>query len=128
MKKKQNDPLIKYTKNWIKNNTLSTITKKKEKRKTCNPQPIMRLTALLPPPPTPTTLILALSIDSNEHVTGFKRRRRGFLGFSEIQFLRVVWEIGVGIEEDESSLLGFCRENIDIFLLCIRVLELELGI
>jgi hypothetical protein len=70
--------------------------KEKGKGKTCNPQPIMRLTALFPPPPTPTTLILALSMESKEHETGLKRRRRGSvllqvlnLGFSEIEFLRV---------------------------------------
>lgn len=61
---------------------------------TCNPQPIMRLTALFPPPPTPTTLILALSsVEKEQHVTDAKRRRWGseshvlILGIRETHFL-----------------------------------------
>lgn len=62
----------------------------------------MRLTALLPPPPTPTTLILALSMDEKEQLTGLKRRRGDSvllvvnIGFSEIQFLTAK-------EEEEES-------------------------
>lgn len=60
-----------YGQNMIQN---LVKTMKMEAHPTCNPLPIIRLTALLPPPPTPTTLILADSMGANEQETPKRRR------------------------------------------------------
>ena len=96
---------------------------KMEANSTCNPLPIIRLTALLPPPPTPTTLILADSMGANEQHTPKRRRfqrlprvfleERHFPGAAEESAL---WENPVEMEEEEDEMnsLGFVSWRVAI--------------
>lgn len=93
-----------------------------EANSTCNPLPIIRLTALLPPPPTPTTLILADSMGENEQQTPKRGRFRrvpsvlpeekNFEGAAEEE--SALWENPVEMEGEEMNSLGFVSWRVAI--------------